>query len=85
MRTFPVMYRDTRLWALHLNFRTIDCALRQIPLFGWEVRVAFQHRVYEAQTYHRREDALAFAEAKRRDLLTRHWSESARHSVRLSA
>lgn len=85
MRTFPVMYRDTTLWALHLNFRTIDCALRQIPLYGWEVRVAFQRRVYESRTYHRREDALAFADAKRRDLLARHWSESARQLARLSA
>lgn len=85
MRTFPVVYRDTRLWALHLNFRTIDCALRHIPLYGWEVRIAFEHRVYESRAYWKREDAIAFAETKRRDLLARHWTESPRHLVRLSA
>jgi hypothetical protein len=79
------MYRDTPLWALHLNFRTIDCTLRQIPLYGWEVRVAFQHGVYESRTHHSREEALSFAEAKRQDLLAKHWSDSPRHLVRLSA
>lgn len=85
MRIVPMLYRDVPLWALHLNFRTIDCALRQIPLYGWEVRVAFEHGVYESQTYRTRDEAVAFAEAKRRDLLAKHWSESPRHLVRLSA
>ena len=85
MRTVPVMYRDTPLWALHLNFRTIDCALRQIPLYGWEVRVAFQREVYECRRYRSREEAIAFAESKREDLLAKHWSESPQHLVRKSA
>jgi hypothetical protein len=85
MRTVPVMYRDTPLWALHLNFRTIDCALRQIPFYGWEVRVAFERGVYESRTCRTREEALAFAEAKRQDLLAKHWGESPQHLVRLSA
>ena len=76
MRTVPMMYRDTLLWALHLNFRTIDCTLRQMPLYGWEVRVAFQRGVYETRSYRTREEAVAFAEAKRRELLAKHWGEA---------
>lgn len=85
MRTIPVMYRDTTLWALHLNFRTIDCVLRHIPLQGWEVRVAFQRALYESRVYRTRQEAVAFAQAKRADLLAKHWCETPEHLVRLSA
>jgi hypothetical protein len=67
---------DPSLWSLHQNVRTFDCALREVPERGWEVRIAFQREVLEPRMFGTCVEAVAFAEEKLAEFLSSGWGTS---------
>lgn len=62
--------QPTPLWTLHKDGRAVSCLVRLAP-YGIEVDIAYDGETVSTRTFATGEEALAWAEAKRKSVTSR--------------